>query len=139
VTLANILKKDKESKHGCKHKGRPRKIKEDPLEEEVADYNEWYTCQKNLQMELISQIDKNVAHEHKKEEEEAEVAEQQPPAAQTQESEEEQSETNEEDTKISLLETTKRQILKVLQPILDHQGIVKNIRKKKYLDTINED
>lgn len=79
VTLANILKRDKEGKHGSNQKGRPRKIKEDPFEEEVADYNEWYTCQKNLQMELISQIDKNVAHEHKKEEEEAEVAEQLPP------------------------------------------------------------
>ena len=61
VTLANILQKDKENKFGSKQKGRPRKIKEDPPEEDLIDYNEWYNLQKNLQMELISQIDNNVA------------------------------------------------------------------------------
>lgn len=61
VTLANILKKDKETKSISKQKGRPRKIKEDPTEEDLADYNEWYGLQKGLQMELISSIDKNAA------------------------------------------------------------------------------
>ena len=40
VTLQKILNMDRAKKG--KRKGRPRKIKEDPLEEELADYNEWY-------------------------------------------------------------------------------------------------
>ena len=34
---------------------------------------------------------------------------------------------------------TKKQILKILQPLLDQSGMLKNIRKRKFLETINAD
>jgi len=64
VTLAKILKMDRESKLKKRKRGRPRKIKEDPNEEELADYNEWYNLQKGLQMELIAHIDREVAKQY---------------------------------------------------------------------------
>lgn len=83
VTLANILKMDRINKLKKRKRGRPRKIKEDPNEEDLADYNEWYNLQKGLQMELIAQIDKEAAKDYQKEEE---VSEQ---ASDTEESEDE--------------------------------------------------
>lgn len=91
-------------------------------------------------MELIANIDKNAAQEHKKEEEEAEVAEQQVAAEPSHQTDSEDSEKiNEEDKKTSFMDSTKKQIIKVLQPMLDQSGIIKNIRKKKYLEIVNSD
>ena len=89
VTLENILRMDKESKKRKLFKGRPRKIKEDPTEEDLADYNEWFNLQKDLQMELISQIDKGAVQEYQKEEEEAAAAEINPVESEESEDEEE--------------------------------------------------
>jgi hypothetical protein len=42
VTLNNILKMDRANKLKKRKRGRPRKIKEDPNDEDLAYYNEWY-------------------------------------------------------------------------------------------------
>lgn len=136
VTLENILKMDREAKQKKRKPGRPRKIKEDPTDEELADYNEWYNLQKELQMELISSIDKVAVQEYRKEEEEAAAA------AELVVSESDHSDEEEEKKqtqKLSLLEEKRNQIMKVLQPMLDNSPLLKKIRQKKYLAVMNED